>query len=104
MDMDAEEALNVILNDPRFAVEKRKFIERLDESRRQLDEGEYEEFDDEGLRALFRGPEGKERENKRAKTSISAARPPTSHSFLDCRLRRETEGSHYRHTTFRPRY
>jgi Arc/MetJ-type ribon-helix-helix transcriptional regulator len=30
-------------------------LDRLDESRRQLDEGEYVEFDQEGLRLFFEG-------------------------------------------------
>ena len=33
--------------------QRRDLIERLAESRRQLDEGEYEEYDEEGLRQLF---------------------------------------------------
>jgi len=53
--MNAEEALNRILNDPLFANEKQKLIERLAESRRQLDEGDYVEFDAEGLRLFFEG-------------------------------------------------
>jgi Arc/MetJ-type ribon-helix-helix transcriptional regulator len=32
---------------------RRELIDRLAESRRQLDEGEYVEFDDEGLRKFF---------------------------------------------------
>jgi Arc/MetJ-type ribon-helix-helix transcriptional regulator len=32
---------------------RKALLDRLDESRRQLDEGEYEEYDDEGLRQLF---------------------------------------------------
>jgi hypothetical protein len=53
--MDAEEALSRILNDPQFADEKQKLIERLKESRRQLDEGEYVDFDENGLRQFFEG-------------------------------------------------
>jgi hypothetical protein len=53
--MNAEEVLNRILNDPKHADEKQKLIERLKESRRQLDEGEYVEFDEEGLRRFFDG-------------------------------------------------
>jgi Arc/MetJ-type ribon-helix-helix transcriptional regulator len=33
--------------------QRKALLDRLDESRRQLDEGEYEEYDDEGLRQLF---------------------------------------------------
>ena len=33
--------------------QRRDLIERLAESRRQLDEGEYEEYDEKGLRQLF---------------------------------------------------
>ena len=33
--------------------QRRELIERLAESRRQLDEGEFEEYDEEGLRQLF---------------------------------------------------
>lgn len=32
---------------------RRELMDRLTESRRQLDEGEYEEFDEDGLRTLF---------------------------------------------------
>jgi putative addiction module CopG family antidote len=32
---------------------RKALLDRLDESRRQLDEGEYFEYDDEGLRQLF---------------------------------------------------
>jgi Arc/MetJ-type ribon-helix-helix transcriptional regulator len=32
---------------------RRELMDRLAESRRQLDEGEYVEYDDEGLRQLF---------------------------------------------------
>jgi len=53
--MNAEDMLNRILNDPEFAYEKQKLIERLKESRRQLDEGEYVDFDEEGLRQFFEG-------------------------------------------------
>jgi hypothetical protein len=53
--MNAEEALNRILNDPELADEKQRLIDRLKESRRQLDEGEYIELDEEGLRQLFEG-------------------------------------------------
>jgi Arc/MetJ-type ribon-helix-helix transcriptional regulator len=34
---------------------RRRLLERIDESRRQLDEGEYVEFDEEGLRQFFEG-------------------------------------------------
>jgi Arc/MetJ-type ribon-helix-helix transcriptional regulator len=33
--------------------QRRALIDRLAESRRQLDEGEYEEYDEDGLRQLF---------------------------------------------------
>ena len=33
--------------------QRKALLDRLDESRRQLDEGEYEVYDDEGLRQLF---------------------------------------------------
>lgn len=32
---------------------RKRLMDRLAESRRQLDEGEYEEYDQEGLRQLF---------------------------------------------------
>jgi Arc/MetJ-type ribon-helix-helix transcriptional regulator len=35
--------------------QRQALIERLNESRRQLDNGEYLEFDDEGLRQFFAG-------------------------------------------------
>jgi hypothetical protein len=63
--MNAKEALNRILIDPKYAAEKQKLIERLKESRRQLDEGEYVEFDEEGLRRFFDGL--KERASRRSR-------------------------------------
>jgi Arc/MetJ-type ribon-helix-helix transcriptional regulator len=33
--------------------QRKALLDRLDEGRRQLDEGEYEVYDDEGLRQLF---------------------------------------------------
>ena len=51
--MDATTALERVLNDPEFARQKQKLIDRLEESRRQLDEGEYVEFDEEGLQQFF---------------------------------------------------
>jgi hypothetical protein len=51
--MDVQIALNRILNEPQFAVEKQKLLDRLKESQRQLEEGEYVEFDEEGLQLFF---------------------------------------------------
>lgn len=51
--MNIEEAVNRILSDPELAHEKQRLIERLKDSRRQLDEGDYVEFDDKGLRKFF---------------------------------------------------
>jgi len=36
-----------------FLKRRRELLDRFAESRRQLDSGEYEEYDDEGLRELF---------------------------------------------------
>jgi len=44
--------------------QRKALVDRLAESRRQLDEGEYVEFDEEGLRQFFEGL--KERATKRA--------------------------------------
>jgi Arc/MetJ-type ribon-helix-helix transcriptional regulator len=44
--------------------QRKALLDRLAESRRQLDEGEYVEFDEEGLRQFFEGL--KERATKRA--------------------------------------
>lgn len=44
---------------------RRALLERLDEGRRQLDEGEYVEFDSDGLRQFFETL--KERTRERAK-------------------------------------
>ena len=62
--MDAEEALNRILSDPAFEVEKRILVERLKENRRQFDEAEYVGLDDKGLTELFDGL--KERARRRS--------------------------------------
>ena len=51
--MDAQDVLNRILNDPSLTNEKQKLIERLKEGQRQLDEGDNVEFDEEGLRRFF---------------------------------------------------
>ena len=35
--------------------QRKALVDRLDESRRQLDDGEYVEFDEQGLRRFFEG-------------------------------------------------
>jgi len=49
-DNDSDEALRRITPKTR-----QELIDRLDEGRRQLDEGEYVEFDEEGLHQYFQG-------------------------------------------------
>ena len=47
--------------------QRKALLDRLDESRRQLDEGEYVEFDDEGLHQLFEGLKARARCRAEAK-------------------------------------
>ena len=47
--------------------QRKALLDRLDESRRQLDEGEYVEFDEQGLRQFFEGL--KDRARRRAEAT-----------------------------------